>query len=139
MDGIHHADRYVVEVKNRTKSFFSYVRDYENTQVQMYLYMLDFEKAKLVERHRAKIRVTDIQRSEEYIELTLEKLRVFIDGFMNFLQTPVEDKVSFLLNNDKEAFLETLFLRKVHGVMKKQSIEREHTHCLIDDLSDPLD
>ena len=39
---------YIVEVKNRTRGFFSTLRDYENTQIQLYMYILDISFSKLV-------------------------------------------------------------------------------------------
>jgi hypothetical protein len=139
MDGIHHAERYVVEVKNRTKSFFSHVRDYENTQIQIYLHMLDFDRAKLVEKHKHKIRVTDIQRDNDYIEMVLAKLSVFSEAFTNFWKSPIDDKVAFLMCQDKETFLYKMFMEKVQRTMVTPTAPSAPKECLIDDLSDPLD
>ena len=43
--------RTLVEIKNRTKTLFKKVRDYEMIQVQTYLQMLGLEKARLVEQY----------------------------------------------------------------------------------------
>jgi hypothetical protein len=60
MDGIYidsknSKNNYIVEVKNRTKGFFNSLRDYEKTQIQLYLLLLNYKKAKLVERYNNEI------------------------------------------------------------------------------------
>ena len=41
----------LVEIKNRTKTLFKKVRDYEMIQVQTYLHMMGLEKARLIEQY----------------------------------------------------------------------------------------
>ena len=74
---------YIVEVKNRTKSFFSTLRDYEKTQIQLYMWILEMENAKLVEKFNNKIKITEVPRDDIYIEDTLDSLELFIEILEN--------------------------------------------------------
>jgi hypothetical protein len=56
----------LVEIKNRTKGLFRRVYDSERVQVQMYLEMLDLQKAKLIEQFNSEINTMEIERDEEY-------------------------------------------------------------------------
>jgi len=119
MDGIYRDEseplnNYVVEIKNRTRGFFSSLRDYEKTQVQLYLWMLDYPKAQLVEKYESKIRTTSIYRDQDYINNTLEYLDIFIDNFQDFL---IDDanKCNYVGcdQNEKRGFLNRLYMSKI--------------------------
>jgi hypothetical protein len=148
MDGINHLDNYVVEVKNRTKSFFSTLRDYEKTQIQLYMLMIDFDQAKLVEKFKSKIRVTDVLRDQEYIDEIIAKLKIFIEGMTHFVSVNSEDKKNFLMSQEKEKFLHNLFLdnvMKYHHkhkhlelVKSKLNEKSKSVTCLIEDSEDSM-
>ena len=79
-------ESYVVEVKNRTKGFFNTLRDYEKCQIQLYIWMLNLNQAKLVERYNDKIRITAIYRDQDFLDDILECLEIFSSQFeSNFL------------------------------------------------------
>jgi hypothetical protein len=120
MDGIYvdlsnPVNNFIVEVKNRTKSFFSTLRDYEKTQIHLYMWMTGFSKAKLVEKHNDKIRVTEIYNDTDYMNEVLEDLRIFIKNFEeNFLLNENKKKEYILLDNDKkQVFLKRLYLNEI--------------------------
>ncbi len=115
MDGIQKEDSYIVEVKNRTKNFFVKIRDYEMTQIQIYLHLIGFENAKLVEKYKCNIRVTDISKDTLWINRTLENLKIFIENFCNFLDN--EDLKKEYLNLSfemKKVFLQNLYIHKMN-------------------------
>lgn len=120
MDGIHvdsanSMNNFIVEVKNRTKSFFSTLRDYEKTQIHLYMWMTGISKAKLVEKHNDKIRVTEIYNDADYMNEVLEDLKIFIRNFeTNFLLNENKKKEYILLDNDKkQVFLKRLYLNEI--------------------------
>lgn len=84
IDGL--CDGYIVEVKNRMNGFFNSVRDYENTQVQLYMWMIeDVEYTNLEEHYQGKTKTTRIYKDGDYIEYVLDKLEVFCDNFTKFM------------------------------------------------------
>lgn len=105
---------YVVEVKNRTKCFFNSVRDYELTQVQLYMHMLNIPDCKLVERFRNKIKVTDIHIDPLYINKVIGSLLVFIEKFIEFI-SDTSTKSDYLLQNedDKKVFVSNRFYKPI--------------------------
>jgi hypothetical protein len=121
MDGIYvdsynDMNNYIVEVKNRTKSFFSTLRDYEKTQIHLYMWMTGFSKAKLVEKYNNKIRVTDIYNDNDYMNEILEYLKIFIKNFeSNFLLNENKKLEYILLDNErKQIFLKKLYLNDIY-------------------------
>ena len=108
---------YIVEVKNRVRSFFSTVRDYENTQIQLYMWMLDINYAKLVEKYNNKIKITEIEKDEMYINDIFDSLKLFIEIFeKKFLQNN-ELKIQY---TKKEFDDKKTFLKKVANTTTKQ-------------------
>lgn len=68
----------LVEIKNRTKGLLHKVWPSEMCQVQMYLEMLDLEKAKLIEQFNSQIETHEVKRDEEYFhEVMLPGLECF--------------------------------------------------------------
>jgi hypothetical protein len=79
IDGL--CDGYIVEVKNRMNGFFSSLREYENTQVQLYMWMLDgIEYTNLEEHYKGETKTTRVYKDEEYIEEIIERLQSFCDN-----------------------------------------------------------
>jgi hypothetical protein len=130
---------YVVEVKNRTKGFFSTLRDYEKTQIQLYMYMLDLKTAKLVEKYKDKIRITIIYRDIDYINDIIEYSNIFASNFENNFLNNLDAKINFV-NQDldnKKMILKKLYLNEINNVINKKildNIEKEDQNCMIDDL-----
>ena len=93
VDGIMKNDK-IVEVKTRTRCFFKDVRDYENTQMQMYMNMYNINKTDLVEflpNNKIKIKITTIPKDNIYIYNILNKIKIFINYFENFLQFSIHE------------------------------------------------
>jgi hypothetical protein len=147
MDGIYidqdnNDNSYVVEVKNRTKGFFSSLRDYEKTQIQLYLLLTGFKNAKLVEKYNNKIRVTDVEVEKDYIDDILDFLLLFIKKTISFWNNS-KLKMEYLgmTENDKKKFLNKLYLDEIEEL-------RQHKHeiriiknqadddCLLSDLDE---
>jgi hypothetical protein len=127
MDGIYHdlvdpTNSYIVEVKNRAKGFFNTVRDYENTQMQLYMWLTGLSRVNLVESYKSKIRCTHVKRDTDTINIILQYLAVFITNFeSNFLQ---QDSVKLdyinMNNNERKRYLKTLFLNQIKNLESKR-------------------
>jgi hypothetical protein len=137
LDGVYMGkdEKYIVEVKNRTKAFFTTLRDYEKTQIHLYMYMLDINKAKLVEKYKEKIRITDIYENKDYTDDVIKYLGIFIGAFeRNFLDV-FEKKCQYVESSldEKKVILKQLYLSNI-AKMIDEKIEQEDQDCLIDDL-----
>ena len=149
MDGIYidpenPENNYVVEVKNRTKGFFTSLRDYEKTQIQLYLLLTGFKTAKLVEKYNTKIRVTEVILEQEYIDNIVEYLTIFIDNVDTFFGNDNFEKKVMYLNmseHQKQKFLSSLYLDEIIKLQRhKEEVKIIETQgeqdCLLDDLDD---
>jgi hypothetical protein len=130
---------YIVEVKNRTRGFFSTLRDYEKTQIQLYMYILDISFSKLVEKYNNKIRITLIYRDDDYIKDILTYLDIFINNFEGkFLNNEEKQRDFVLCDNDlKKIFLKKLYLNDITNNINMKILEATNDtndNCLIDDL-----
>lgn len=134
VDGLCKSDGYIVEVKNRVKGFFNGVREYEKTQIQLYMWILDLNSARLVERYRDKIRVTMIERDNEYIDTILESLVLFFWAFYEkFLQEPsVKCDFLHMTTDEKRHFLRRLYLSDIQQ-LQQNKLESHAPSCMIDD------
>lgn len=134
MDGIYHdlddpTNSYIVEIKNRAKGFFNNVRDYENTQMQLYMWLIDLLRVDLVEAYKSKIRCTHVKRDTETINIILQYLIVFITNFeAKFLQQE-SVKLDYINmdHNERKHFLQTLFLNQI------KQLENNRLSMLISD------
>lgn len=133
---------YIVEVKNRTRGFFTSLRDYEKTQIHMYMYILSIPIAKLVEKYENQIRITVIHQDDDYLNNILCDLAIFIHNFNNFLNDPVL-KTKYTSSNldEKKIILKRLYLNKITEVVNKRinqlaDLEELEASCLIDDDND---
>lgn len=142
IDLVNCENNYVVEVKNRVKGFFNSVREYELTQIQLYLLLTGYNKAKLVEKYNSKIRVTDINIQHDYINDTLEYLKIFIHNFIKFLNDfNLKMEYISLNESEKNKFLDKLYIKEITKLRKhKQELEiiqaQTEEDCLIDDIDD---
>lgn len=132
------SNNYIVEVKNRTKSFFNTIRDYEKTQIHLYMHMLSIPKAKLVEKLDNKIRITEIYEDTTYTTNILDYLGVFISAFeTNFLDKPdIKTMYVSKTNDDKKIYIHQKFLNPVLNFINERmnSVIDEQEECMIDDL-----
>lgn len=130
---------YVVEVKNRTKGFFNSLRDYEKLQIQLYMWILDLDEAKLVESYKDNMRITIVYKDQEFIDNSLDYLKIFIDNFENGFLNKKIVKEKYINSNeiDKKKFLNKLYLTEIekakNEIYTKKLMENEQ-ECLIDDL-----
>lgn len=130
---------YVVEVKNRTKGFFNSLRDYEKLQIQLYMWILDLDQAKLVESYKENMRITIVYKDQEFIDNSLEYLKIFINNFEHGFLNKNIVKEKYMNSNeiDKKKFLNKLYLTEIekakNDLYEKKLIETDEI-CLIDDL-----
>ena len=108
-------ESYIVEVKNRTKSFFNRLREYENTQIQLYMWMLHINQTKLVEKLDSKIRITNVKRDDLYINNVLEYLNIFTHNFENKFLTSFDKQLEYVAQpqHEKQVFLQKLYLNEI--------------------------
>ncbi|NBO98907.1 MAG: hypothetical protein EBU90_02095 [Proteobacteria bacterium] len=129
MDGIDTTGGYIVEVKNRTKSFFNSLRDYEKTQIHMYMYLTGYDSAKLVEKCNSKIRVTHIFKDTEYLESCLAALSRFVHIFEHTFLADQSLKRDYLQRSQESKRTE------LHRLFFTQDTDRtSDVVCMIDDL-----
>lgn len=137
-DGINNNkdDEFIVEVKSRTKCFFNTVRDYENTQVQIYMHLLNIKNSKLVEYLAIsnKIKVTNIKIDQKYINDVLHMLDIFVINFEKFIFDKLL-KIEYieLSDDNKKVFLNNLYLKEIKNFNLRDIINRKEI-CLINDL-----
>ena len=130
---------YVVEVKNRTKGFFKSLRDYESVQIQLYMWLLNLNEAKLVESYNNKLRITAIYKNDTFINDILEYLEIFINHFETGFLNNIKNKELYITKNqdEKKIFINKLYLSEIHIKQKSKYEERlddNNEECFIDDL-----
>ena len=144
MDGIYFDEsdinkNYLIEVKNRTKGFFNNLREYEKIQIQLYLLLTGFQKAKLVEKYNKNIRVTDIEFEQQYVNDILDYLSIFIERMSSFW-TNYKIKIEYfnLNENDKKKFLNQLYIDEIENLRNKKNEIKliQCDDCLLSDLDE---
>lgn len=120
-------NNYIVEVKNRTKGFFSTLRDYEKTQIQTYMWMLNLQQARLVEKKDDKIRNTKIYYDEDYVNNTLECLKIFIENYERDFLNNTNIKKEYILKSqdDKKKFLNKLYITPIINHINNKLLESD--------------
>lgn len=140
-DNEYPQNSYIVEVKNRTKAFFSNLRDYEKTQIYLYMTMLNISKSKLVEKYNKKIKVTDIVLDNEYETDILDYLDIFISNFeSNFVNNDVAKTKYLTLSKDERIlYIKRTFFAPITSFINKRIQDKldiysdlECENCLID-------
>lgn len=99
MDGIDNLNKKIIEVKNRTNGFFNDIRDYEMTQMQLYMLLTNFAECELVEQYRDQIKISHIPRDSLIITEILDKLTRFIDCFEDFLDESINTKREYIISS----------------------------------------
>jgi hypothetical protein len=112
LDGIH--KDYIVEIKNRTRQFFYKIRDYEMIQIQLYMYILNYRKAKLVEKLNHKIKIHDVERDDVLIQEIMTKINIFCNLFTEFLKNDEKKREYYTSSfTEKENFIYSNFYLKI--------------------------
>lgn len=121
-DGEDPSGNYVVEVKNRTKSFFSSIRDYELTQIQMYMWIADMPKAYLVEKYGNKIRTTRVYKDEAYLNNVLDYLKIFVSSFETDFLEQQEVKNDYVSHTDveKKGILRRMYINRIQDEINRR-------------------
>lgn len=143
MDGIYRdpsgeKESYIVEVKNRMRGFFTSLRDYEKTQIHIYMYLLGIDLSKLVEKYENKIRITTIYKDNEYLKDILEYINIFIANFEKEFLNKSEMKIKYVESDTygKQKLLQNLYLNEIKNKINDKingNLESDD-ECLIDDL-----
>jgi hypothetical protein len=115
IDGILETDLCLLEAKNRQSNFFKNIRDYENVQIQLYLYSLDIENGKLVECYDNKINVIEFKRDNEYIRKLIKSLEFLVDKITEFINNEQLKNEYMNLNTEEEKikFLNKFYLNEL--------------------------
>lgn len=144
LDGLYideeHPERnYIIEVKNRMRGFFPTLRDYEKTQIHLYMYLLNIPIAKLIEKYENRIRITVIYQDDEYLKNILCYLDIFIKNFENNFLNNTSSKIKFVNsdNDNKKKFCRHLYLddidKKICADLENTDEENtDEDDCLID-------
>lgn len=137
---------YIVEVKNRTKSFFSNLREYEKTQIQLYMWMLEMDHSKLVEKFNNKIKITEVPREDIYIEDILDSLKLFIRLFETKFLNNHDLKSTYTTKefDEKKKFIKKMFFSEITKLNNEKILQRsmdldsdldsDSESCKIEDL-----
>lgn len=133
IDSENDKNNYIVEVKNRVKGFFNTLRDYEKTQIHLYMKILKIPNAKLVERYNSKIRVTEIFENIVYTNDIIEHTKIFIEIFEKFLNNPTDQTEYLLLDkNGKSKWIHKKFFIEIYKYENRLLEQRlEDEECYI--------
>jgi hypothetical protein len=114
IDGIAIKDqqKILIEIKNRTKTLFGELKDYEKPQIQMYLKLMELEKGHLVEHLKndtidnsndnKHTNIIDVSYDSEYCKLIIDRLKKFIKFFYNFIENEQLQELVLLNGSDDE-------------------------------------
>ena len=116
IDGVAIKDdnKILIEIKNRTKTLFGELKDYEKPQIQMYLKLMELEKGHLVEHLKNDINenenkhtnkhtnIIEVSYEPEYCKLVIDRLKKFIKFFYNFLENEQLQELVILNGSDDE-------------------------------------
>lgn len=99
MDGIYRnncpENDYIIEVKNRTFKLFYYsqnpkIRDYELTQIHVYMFLTGIHTVKLVEALMDNVNIITVTFDTKYFNSIIKKLKKFITFFEDFTSNIIE-------------------------------------------------
>lgn len=102
----------VIEAKKRQKGLFKKVRDYENVQIQSYLFGTESQHGFLVESYSSSegmdFCMLPVELDNDYVQgVIITRLTAFVQFFMKFLEQPIWRDM--LLKNDKERFIYQIY------------------------------
>lgn len=129
---------FIVEVKNRTRGFFNNFRDYEKTQIHLYMEMLEIPRSKLVEKYGEKIRVKEIYKDVQYTIDIIDYLNIFITNFEKDFLTNLKTKTRYIQSTkeEKQKYIQNTFFNRItRYINEKNKVESESEECYINDLN----
>lgn len=128
---------YILEVKNRVKGFFANVRNYEQTQIQIYMWLLaeryNPQFSILEERFNGKSKSTRVYKDTKYTDSILDDLIQFTRCFEIFLGD-ASLKREFIETSEKTYFLNNLYTK----YSQPHPIQSDLSNCMISDSDDDL-
>jgi hypothetical protein len=91
IDGIEPESHTIIEIKNRVRSLFYKLRDYEKTQLYGYMHLHHATRSHLVEALRTKkgtkINIIEVEKEDVYMEEVLRKTIHFIEFYNTFIHS----------------------------------------------------
>jgi hypothetical protein len=116
------AGNILVEIKNRTKTLFKTLKAYEKPQIQCYMKLLDLKRAHLVEHitednlEEQETNIIQVDYEDDYWNTILNKLKLFIDFFYDFLKdTKLQEIV--LINGSYDEEAENILRKKLEDYL----------------------
>ena len=100
-DGTH--PDFILEVKNRINHFMRYIPKYEIIQVQLYMYIFDYNKCKLIENYNNENKETFILKDDYFINNILEKLKSFLLNFNQFIKNK-KQKINYINMSNEQKY-----------------------------------
>ncbi len=103
-------ENILVEIKNRTKSLFGVLKDYEKPQIQTYLKLMNLKHGHLVEHIKTNksTNIIDVYYEEDYWKMIKKRLNCFINFFYHFLEN--KQLQNILLMNEYNEEVEKYFI-----------------------------
>ncbi len=94
---------HIIEIKNRTKTLFKCLKDYEKPQIQIYMKLFDIPNSHLVEYLKKsdqpdEMYIIDVDFEEEYWKFIKKRLNQFISFFYKFLKNKKMQDLMLLHN-----------------------------------------
>ena len=126
LDGIVCQDdsKYIIEVKNRVNCIFKNIRDYENTQMHIYMWIMNnndinnnnneclekYSHVKLCQNYNTTLDCTDVPFDETYFKCISTNLASFLEKFTQFLADD-KQKIAYskMTTREKNKYLKTTF------------------------------
>lgn len=109
---------HIIEIKNRTKTLFKCLKDYEKPQIQIYMKLFDIPQSHLVEYLKKsdkqdEIHIIDVIFEEEYWTFIKKRLNLFISFFYKFLKNKKLQESMLLQNINYSCSMEDSEIEKL--------------------------
>ncbi len=121
IDGISTSENdgsiHIIEIKNRTKTLFKCLKDYEKPQIQIYMKLFDIQKSHMVEYLKSdqedQMYIIDVDFEEEYWKFIKKRLNQFISFFYKFLKNKKMQELLLLQNINYSCSIEDSEIEKI--------------------------
>ncbi len=109
---------HIIEIKNRTKTLFKCLKDYEKPQIQIYMKLFDIQKSHMVEYlkksdQQDEMCIIDVDFEEEYWKFIKKRLNQFISFFYKFLKNKKMQELLLLQNINYSCSIEDSEIEKI--------------------------